>query len=84
MAESVAFVRSRDARLFPEGDFPGDVEDSTSGQNAPDIELFACARYSQLSETLLTPCSGPFAYINHGLAPAPAGPTCCFGGVLLR
>ncbi|KAJ7261717.1 hypothetical protein B0H12DRAFT_1231375 [Mycena haematopus] len=48
--ESAAFVRSDDPVLFPPGEFPQALEDSTSGPASPDLELF---------------CT-PMAYKDHG------------------
>ncbi|KAK1231639.1 hypothetical protein PQX77_005237 [Marasmius sp. AFHP31] len=48
--ESAAFVRSDDPGLFPPTEFPKQLEDSTSGKNSPDLEIFTT----------------PFAYKNHG------------------
>ncbi|KAF8161719.1 hypothetical protein K438DRAFT_305216 [Mycena galopus ATCC 62051] len=49
--ESAAFVRSDDPVLFPPRDFPQQLEDSTSGLAAPDLEIF---------------CT-PMAFKDHGL-----------------
>ena len=38
--EAVAFVRSDDPVLFPKQEFPEVLEDTTSGPNSPDLELF--------------------------------------------
>ncbi|KAJ6507876.1 hypothetical protein C8R47DRAFT_1236603 [Mycena vitilis] len=48
--ESAAFVRTDDPVLFPPEDFPKKLEDSTSGAQSPDLELF---------------CT-PMAYKEHG------------------
>ncbi|KAJ6512918.1 hypothetical protein C8R45DRAFT_920691 [Mycena sanguinolenta] len=48
--ESAAFVRSDNPVLFPAAEFPGKLEDSTSGPASPDLELF---------------CT-PLAYKEHG------------------
>ncbi|KAJ6498124.1 alcohol oxidase [Mycena vitilis] len=37
--EAAAFFRSSDLALFPAADFPLQIEDSTSGPDAPDLEL---------------------------------------------
>lgn len=50
VGESAAFIRTDDRNLFPRDQYPEDIEDSTSGDNGPDLELF---------------CS-PFAYKDHG------------------
>ncbi|KAF8556234.1 alcohol oxidase [Imleria badia] len=39
IGEAVAFFRTDDQKLFPPAEFNNDIEDSTSGPNAPDIEL---------------------------------------------
>ena len=41
--EAAAFVRSTDPKLFPPGLFPNpdEVKDVTSGNQAPDLELFS-------------------------------------------
>ncbi|KIK99600.1 GMC oxidoreductase [Paxillus rubicundulus Ve08.2h10] len=39
VGESVAFFRADDPRLFPPAEYNNDIEDSTSGPDAPDIEL---------------------------------------------
>ncbi|EJC99692.1 alcohol oxidase [Fomitiporia mediterranea MF3/22] len=49
VAEAVAFVRSDDPKLFMPSELTEDIEDTTSGSNAPDLELF----------------SSPFAWIEH-------------------
>ncbi|KAF7374604.1 L-sorbose 1-dehydrogenase [Mycena sanguinolenta] len=48
--ESAAFVRTDDPVLFPTAEFPQKLEDSTSGPDSPDLELF---------------CT-PMAYKEHG------------------
>ncbi|KAH7108489.1 alcohol oxidase [Auriculariales sp. MPI-PUGE-AT-0066] len=73
IADSVAFVRSTDRRLFPEHLFPDEVGDATTGENAPDIELFA----------------SPIAWWNHGLPteqelPDSTHNLCSISSVLLR
>ncbi|EJD45817.1 alcohol oxidase [Auricularia subglabra TFB-10046 SS5] len=68
LVESVAFVRSTERKLFPATDFPEELQDSTSAENAPDIEFLA----------------SPLAWKNHGLDPLAPGPMCSFGAVLLR
>ncbi|KZV93791.1 alcohol oxidase [Exidia glandulosa HHB12029] len=68
VAESVAFVRSTDPKLFPPGEFSADIEDSTSAEDSPDIELYA----------------SPVAFFNHNMSPGPVGPACSFGSILLR
>ena len=39
-AEGVAFIRTDDPKLFPNSEEPPLVEDSTSGPECPDLELF--------------------------------------------
>ncbi|EKM78089.1 hypothetical protein AGABI1DRAFT_114921 [Agaricus bisporus var. burnettii JB137-S8] len=41
VGEGVAFIRSDDPQLFSEKDFPDKVKDSTSGDDAPDLEIFS-------------------------------------------
>ncbi|KIJ66939.1 GMC oxidoreductase [Hydnomerulius pinastri MD-312] len=41
VGESVAFLRTDDPRLFPPAEYNHDIEDSTSGPDAPDIEIIA-------------------------------------------
>ncbi|KAG7089330.1 hypothetical protein E1B28_011026 [Marasmius oreades] len=48
--EYAAFVRSDDPTLFPPVEFPKQLEDSTSSENSPDLEIFTT----------------PFAYKDHG------------------
>ena len=61
-------MRSKEQKLFSPSDFPDDIEDSTSAENAPDIELLA----------------SPLAWKNHGLERMVPGALCSFGAVLLR
>lgn len=69
VVEAVAFVRSFDEQLFPASEYAdGEVEDLTSGTNAPDIELL----------------SSPFAWADHGFGTMPAGDLCSIGVALLR
>ena len=62
-------MRSDDASLFPPHEFPP-LEDLTSGEAAPDIEVF----------------TSPTAYTEHGLGPRPndGGPTFGLHTVVLR
>ncbi|RXW23274.1 hypothetical protein EST38_g2576 [Candolleomyces aberdarensis] len=48
--ESAAFLRSDDPKLFSESEFPSKLNDTTSGPDSPDLEIF----------------STPFAYKEHG------------------
>jgi len=70
IAEAAAFVRSSDTALFPPQEFPSErtSEDTTSGPNAPDIEIF---------------CS-PMAYLEHGERKFPSGHHFGLHAVLLR
>ena len=56
MGEAVAFVKTTDPKLFPPEEY-GELEDSTSGIDAPDIEFF----------------SSPTGWTEHGHGPVPAG-----------
>ncbi|CCM03610.1 uncharacterized protein FIBRA_05748 [Fibroporia radiculosa] len=69
-AESAGFVRSSDPKLFPPNDFPieEDIEDTTSGPGAPDIEFFHT----------------PVAYMEHGIRMFPKGHYFALHAVLLR
>ena len=40
LAEGIAFVRTDDPKLFPKSEEPPLAEDSTSGPESPDLELF--------------------------------------------
>jgi len=40
IAEAIAFVRADDPKLFPNPEGPPLAEDSTSGPECPDLELF--------------------------------------------
>ncbi|KAI0027500.1 GMC oxidoreductase [Vararia minispora EC-137] len=53
-AEAAAFVRSDDATLFPEAE-KNSLEDTASGPEAPDLEMFVT----------------PFGYSNHGMLQTP-------------
>lgn len=68
IAESAAFLRTSDRKVFPSTEYPGEIEDTSSGENAPDLELIA----------------SPFAWDNHGLGRVPAGHLGSLGAVLLR
>ncbi|OCH93042.1 GMC oxidoreductase [Obba rivulosa] len=59
IAESLAFCRSDDPKLFPAENTPaGEAhQNNTTGPNAPDIELFFT----------------PLTYVDHGARPFPAG-----------
>ncbi|KIM36177.1 GMC oxidoreductase [Hebeloma cylindrosporum] len=48
--ESAAFCRSDDPVLFPEAEYPGKIENGTSSEDSPDLEIFTT----------------PFAYKEHG------------------
>lgn len=39
--EAAAFVRSTDRTLFPANTYGDEVDDATSGSNAPDLELYS-------------------------------------------
>ncbi|KAG6846982.1 hypothetical protein H0H93_010759, partial [Arthromyces matolae] len=41
VAESVAFVRSDDPKLFPPNEYTEEIHDTTSGEDSPDLELFS-------------------------------------------
>ncbi|KAG6831529.1 hypothetical protein H0H93_013736, partial [Arthromyces matolae] len=41
VAESVAFVRSDDPKLFPPNEYAEEIHDTTSGEDGPDLELFS-------------------------------------------
>ena len=45
VGESYGFVRSSDEQLFPKAEFPDLVEDTTTGRDAPDIEVYACKSF---------------------------------------
>ena len=47
--EAAAFLRSTDRTLFPTSSYPDEIEDATSGEDAPDLELF----------------SSPYAWFDH-------------------
>ncbi|KAG8682545.1 hypothetical protein FRC11_014731 [Ceratobasidium sp. 423] len=66
IGESACFFRSDDPKLFPE--LPPLDEDSSSGRNAPDLELIVM----------------PFAFKNHGLEPVPSGDLMSIGTIALR
>ena len=61
-------MRSTDPKVFPKQDYPVDVDDSTSGMTAPDLELI----------------SGPFAWSEHAHGYVPPGDLASLGAVLLR
>lgn len=46
VGESYGFVRSSDEQLFPKAEFPDQVEDTTTGRDAPDIEVYACKSFN--------------------------------------
>ncbi|CAE6517369.1 unnamed protein product [Rhizoctonia solani] len=66
LAEAACFFRSDDPKLFPEL-APLD-QDSSSGHNAPDLELIAM----------------PIAFKNHGSEPVPDGDLMSIGTIALR
>lgn len=72
VAEAAAFARSSDTGLFAKAGItlptPDDLEDSTSGSTAPDIEIFFT----------------PMAYISHGQQAFPEGHYFAVHAVLLR
>ncbi|TFY64134.1 hypothetical protein EVJ58_g2835 [Rhodofomes roseus] len=72
VAEAAAFTRSDDAGLLAKAGVtlpaPDDLEDSTSGSGAPDIEIFFT----------------PMSYIEHGRVPFPPGHHVGVHTVLLR
>jgi choline dehydrogenase len=43
IGESVAFFRSDDQVLFPPAEYNNDLEDASSGPDAPDLEILMCA-----------------------------------------
>ena len=57
-----------DPSLFPSTEYPGEVEDSTSGKDAPDLELI----------------SYPVTLHDHGFSSIPMGDLVSIGVVLLR
>ncbi|KAJ1301557.1 hypothetical protein OPQ81_008805 [Rhizoctonia solani] len=66
IAEAACFFRSDDPKLFP-GLSPLD-EDSSSGRNAPDLEIIVM----------------PVAFKNHGAEPVPEGDLMSIGTIALR
>jgi choline dehydrogenase len=63
VGESVAFVRSLDPTLPYHSDAVAnlpDIVDTTSGPNAPDLEII----------------SAPISFLNHGLTQPPSGSHC--------
>lgn len=71
IGESAAFIRSDDPSLFPPSEYPpsqGLTEDSTSGLDAPDLEVIA----------------SPFAWTEHGAGRVPDGDLCSLGIILIR
>ena len=64
-AEAAAFVRADDKALFPEGET---TVDTTSGPEAPDLELFV----------------SPMGYRRHGTAPMPLADAFGLHATLLR
>ncbi|CAE6494637.1 unnamed protein product [Rhizoctonia solani] len=66
VAEAACFFRSDDPKLFP--GLPPLDEDSSSGPNAPDLELIPM----------------PIAFKNHGSEPVPHGDLVSIGTVALR
>ncbi|TFK90489.1 GMC oxidoreductase [Polyporus arcularius HHB13444] len=69
IAETIAFVRSTDPKLFPPDQYPADhIDDQTSGPGAPDIELFF----------------SPMGYLKHGQGKLRPGHYFSLHGVLLR
>ncbi|KAG6893598.1 hypothetical protein C0992_009348, partial [Termitomyces sp. T32_za158] len=41
VAEAAAFIRSDDPRLFPPEEYPEKINDTTSAEDSPDLELFS-------------------------------------------
>ncbi|KAG6862505.1 hypothetical protein C0995_000053 [Termitomyces sp. Mi166 len=41
VAEAAAFVRSDDSKLFPPGEYQEKINDTTSAEDSPDLELFS-------------------------------------------
>ncbi|RPD59568.1 GMC oxidoreductase [Lentinus tigrinus ALCF2SS1-6] len=69
VAETIAFVRATDPKLFPPEQYPtSQIEDTTSGPGAPDVELFFT----------------PTGYLEHGQAKMRPGYYFAVHGVLLR
>ena len=68
IAEAAAFLRSMDPNVFPPQEYPEGIEDTTSGENAPDLELI----------------SSPLAWTEHGSGPVPPGDLASMGAILLR
>lgn len=68
VGEAAAFVRSTDTKLFPPGETSPLSEDSTSGPNAPDIEI------------IIT----PLPHKSHGRGEVPTGYVWSIHPTLLR
>jgi choline dehydrogenase len=66
-AEVAAFIRSDNSSLFPASHY-GPIEDTTSGSDAPDIEVIGA----------------PLAWKDHGFAKLPSGDLMGMGAILLR
>ncbi|KAI0787497.1 GMC oxidoreductase [Fomes fomentarius] len=69
VAETIGFVRSTDPKLFPPGEYPPEeIEDTTSGPDAPDVEIFFT----------------PTGYRSHGMKRMRPDHYFALHGVLLR
>lgn len=68
LGESACFFRSDDPTIFPKEEYPTAIEDSTSGPDAPDVEMFTT----------------PMAYIDHSTVVLPSLHTFAMHVVLLR
>ena len=61
MAEGIAFVRADDPKLFPKSEEPALREDSTSGPECPDLELFATPMGAFTPKPMTEPAFGVYA-----------------------
>jgi choline dehydrogenase len=55
VGESVAFFRSDDQVLFPPAEYNNDLEDASSGPDAPDLEVIMCAAAVHAHSVPLSP-----------------------------
>jgi len=60
VGEAATFFRTDDPKLFPPAEFNNDIEDSTSGPNAPDIEVIIVPSAVKDHDRLVEP--GLFGY----------------------
>ncbi|KAF7791727.1 hypothetical protein EIP86_002751 [Pleurotus ostreatoroseus] len=67
IGEAIGFVRSDDSKLFPPSQYPaGSVpEDTTTGPNAPDLELFSTPMAYTEHTTLTPPNDGHYNFMLH-------------------